>query len=160
MEGVYVLFKMGMTIVMVMIIFNLIRSTQNRNRKEHDQKKTVRTMTAPSGRTVTVQKTAAPTGAVIGGVVDTDGDGEISTTEYLAQKAREDEREHAMDDYRTRKTITENGRIRLASMIPDDGTVPSGCRIRICGYCGAENVLKNSDYAPDFQCYFCHTPLE
>ncbi len=160
MEGVYILFQMGMTIVIVMIIFNIIRSSQNRNRKNNAHKETGRTVATPSGRSVTVKKTAAPTGAVIGGVVDADRDGEISTTEYLAHKAREDEREHAIDDYQTRKTITDNGRIQLASMIPDDGVVPPGCRIRICGYCGAENVLKNSDYSPDFHCYFCHTPLE
>ena len=92
-------------------------------------------------------------------VVDTDGDGKISTTEYLAQKARLDEQEHIRDEYMTKQKLTQGGSLRLALQIPDDGMIPPGMRMCNCGYCGAENVLPQGLSQREFHCYFCHEQL-
>ena len=92
-------------------------------------------------------------------MVDTDGDGKISTTEYLAQKAREDEAEHRKDEYMTKQKLTQGGTLRLGLRIPDDGILPRGTRIVYCGYCGADNVVPNGVSEKGFHCYFCHEQL-
>ena len=92
-------------------------------------------------------------------MVDTDGDGKISTTEYLAEKAREDEAEHRKDEYMTKQKLTQGGTLRLGLRIPDDGVIPRGMRIVYCGYCGADNVVPNGVSEKGFHCYFCHEQL-
>ena len=80
---------------------------------------------------------------------------EVSTTEYLAEKARLDELEHKKEEMRQRVA---NSKYQLGAMIPDDGIVPPACKIIYCKYCGAENMLPRN-HRGQWHCYFCHDDL-
>lgn len=85
---------------------------------------------------------------------------DISTTEYLRQKALEDQREHEeearLEAMRLRR---ETGGRRAAQRHYDGDSIPRGMRLVRCGYCGAENLIGEREKQSDFTCYFCREIL-
>lgn len=85
---------------------------------------------------------------------------EQSTTAYLSEKARQDQREHVAEKLQEKKRMDQkygNRPVGGRYMLGDP--VPQGMKIVCCGYCGAENVVR-IDYRGDRDCYFCRTRLE
>lgn len=85
---------------------------------------------------------------------------DISTTEYLRQKALEDQQEHEeqarLEAMRLRR---ETGGRRAAQRHYDGDSIPKGMRLVRCGYCGAENLIGDYEKQSDFTCYFCREIL-
>ena len=109
-----------------------------------------------SGNGQTQRPAATPVSPV---PADRDGDGKVSTIEYLNMKAREDEIEHQKDEYLTQQKLTQGGLLKLGMRIPDDGMIPRGMRMVYCGYCGAENLVPGGLITDTHYCYFCHEKL-
>lgn len=85
---------------------------------------------------------------------------EVSTTEYLRQKAMEDQKEHEREARQEEARLRqESGRRRAAVRHYDGDSIPSGMRMVKCGYCGAENLVGNGQNQKDFTCYFCRERL-
>lgn len=84
---------------------------------------------------------------------------EISTMEYLEEKARQDAAEHARDKWEENKRLHQNyGGLRVAERLFDGDTVPGGKKCVVCNYCGAENLLPMMP-RERYSCYFCREPL-
>lgn len=84
---------------------------------------------------------------------------EISTMEYLEEKARQDAAEHARDKWEENKRLNRNyGGLRVAERLPAGDTAPDGKKCVICDYCGAENLIPMLP-RERFGCYFCREPL-
>lgn len=85
---------------------------------------------------------------------------DISTTEYLRQKALEDQQEHEEQArLEALRLHRETGGRRAAQRHYDGDSIPKGMRLVRCGYCGAENLIGNYDKQSDFTCYFCREIL-
>lgn len=85
---------------------------------------------------------------------------EVSTTEYLRQKALEDEREHADEARREAMRLHRETGGRPAGQRHFDGdSVPKGMRLVKCSYCGAENLIAEHHNQKDYTCYFCREIL-
>lgn len=85
---------------------------------------------------------------------------EKSTTELLREKAQLDEKEHVKEKYQQKAEEKKHyGDLRYAGRYLLGDEVPRGMRIVKCDYCGAENLLKNGDYASRYNCYFCRERL-
>lgn len=85
---------------------------------------------------------------------------EISTTEYLRQKALEDEKEHAEEARREAMRLSrETGGRPAAQRYCDGDSVPRGMRLVKCGYCGAENLIAEHHNQKDYTCCFCREIL-
>lgn len=85
---------------------------------------------------------------------------QISTTEYLRQKALEDQKEHEeAARLEAMRLHRETGGRRAAQRHYDGDSVPKGMRIVKCGYCGAENLIGDYQNQKDFTCYFCREIL-
>lgn len=85
---------------------------------------------------------------------------EISTTEYLRQKALEDEKEHAEEAMReARRLNRETGGRPAAQRHYDGDNIPRGMRLVKCSYCGAENLIAGHHNQKDYTCYFCREIL-
>lgn len=85
---------------------------------------------------------------------------QISTTEYLRQKALEDQKEHEeaarMEALRLHR---ETGGRMAAQRHYDGDSIPRGMRLVKCSYCGAENLIGDYQKQNDFTCYFCREIL-
>lgn len=83
-----------------------------------------------------------------------------STLDYLNEKARQDQREHAMEKMEERKRASvKYGNRSVGGRYLLGDPIPQGMKIVCCEYCGAENVVKIA-YRGDRDCYFCRTRLE
>lgn len=85
---------------------------------------------------------------------------EPSTLDYLNEKARQDQREHAIEKMEERKRASAKyGNRPVGGRYLLGDPIPQGMKIVCCAYCGAENVVKIG-YRGDRDCYFCRTRLE
>ncbi len=85
---------------------------------------------------------------------------ELSTLDYLNEKAKQDQREHAIEKMEERKRVSEKyGNRPVGGRYLLGDPIPQGMKIVCCEYCGAENVVKIG-YRGDRDCYFCRTRLE
>lgn len=85
---------------------------------------------------------------------------EPSTLDYLNEKARQDQREHAIEKMEERKRASAKyGNRPVGGRYLLGDPIPQGMKIVCCEYCGAENVVKIG-YRGDRDCYFCRTRLE
>lgn len=85
---------------------------------------------------------------------------DISTTEYLRQKALEDQREHEEEArLEAMRLHRETGGRRAAQRHYDGDSIPKGMRLVRCSYCGAENLIGDYEKQSDFTCYFCREIL-
>lgn len=85
---------------------------------------------------------------------------DISTTEYLRQKALEDQREHEEEArLEAMRLHRETGGRRAAQRHYDGDSIPNGMHLVKCGYCGAENLIGDHQKQSDFTCYFCREIL-
>ena len=83
-----------------------------------------------------------------------------STTDYLQEKARLDQVEHAKEKLAEDKRVSQKyGGRRTAMRYLIGDPVPNGSQLFICPYCGAENLVPAS-YHRDLNCYFCRTHLK
>lgn len=87
------------------------------------------------------------------------GQKKSSVTEYLGQKAAEDQREHAVEAYEQQKRMQKKyGSMPVAGRYILGDPVPKSCQLINCSYCGAENIVKMG-YRGGMSCYFCRTGL-
>lgn len=86
--------------------------------------------------------------------------GQQSTTAYLDEKAKEDQREHAREKMEENKRVSKKygGRPVAGRYLLGD-PIPHNLKIVYCSYCGAENLVPHN-YHGDKDCYFCRTHLE
>lgn len=83
-----------------------------------------------------------------------------STTEYLRQKAIEDEKEHAQQARKEAMRLhRETGGRSVALRHYDGDSIQKGMRLVKCSYCGAENLLPEYKKQEEFTCYFCREIL-
>jgi hypothetical protein len=83
-----------------------------------------------------------------------------STMAYLDEKAKQDQKEHAMEKMQEQKRTSEKyGNRSVGGRYLLGDPIPKGMKIVYCEYCGAENLVK-IDYRNDRDCYFCRTHLE
>lgn len=83
-----------------------------------------------------------------------------STTEYLRQKAIEDEKEHAQQAREEAMRLhRETGGRSVALRHYDGDSIPKGMRLVKCSYCGAENLIPEYKKQEEFTCYFCREIL-
>ena len=109
--------------------------------------------TVPQHRTMTQTKSVSskPVQPVADGA-------DRSTTDYLEQKAMEDQREHAKEKMEERIRLSEKygGRAIAMRYLPGD-RIPHGMRVVNCSYCNAENLVET--IRTERACYFCRTKL-
>lgn len=87
-------------------------------------------------------------------------DAKESTTEYLRKKAALDQIEHKKEKMQQQREEKANyGHINYAGRHVDGDSVPGGCRLVTCEYCGADNVISFRDNPHKFNCYFCRESL-
>ncbi|MGN0132512.1 MAG: hypothetical protein ACI4AA_08725 [Lachnospiraceae bacterium] len=85
---------------------------------------------------------------------------ETSTMDYLNEKAKQDQREHAIEKMQENKRVDRKyGNRPVGGRYLLGDPVPSGMRIVYCPYCGAENLVKIG-FRDDRDCYFCRSRLE
>lgn len=85
---------------------------------------------------------------------------EISTMEYLEEKARQDAAEHAREKWEENRRLHQNyGGLSVAERLFDGDTVPGGKKCVVCKYCGAENLVPMMS-REHYGCYFCREPLQ
>lgn len=85
---------------------------------------------------------------------------EDSVTEYLRQKALEDEKAHAQEARIEEMRLHHETGGRMPAMRHYDGdSIPKGMHIVRCRYCAAENLIRDGQKQSDFTCYFCREIL-
>lgn len=130
-----------------------LSNTQNVNRTTASSKNT-RTTATGMKQTGGTQKAAKPKKE------SADIDTGRSTTEYLQEKAWQDQIEHAKEKAEEMKRLDKKygGQIVGRRYLLGD-PVPRGMRIFRCPYCAAENLVEASYYSGK-DCYFCRTQLK
>jgi len=85
---------------------------------------------------------------------------EKSTMDYLQEKAKADQIEHAKEKFEEAKRLDAvHGRKPAAGRYMLGDPIPHGHKIIYCPYCAAENIVPNLYYG-DKSCYFCRTHLK
>lgn|GEM_PF-5413284 len=89
----------------------------------------------------------------------TEADKKPKTTDYLAEKAKQDEIQHVIEKREEQQRVERKygGQPTGMRYLLGD-PVPAGMRIVVCEYCGAENLVKIT-YHGGCDCYFCRTAL-
>lgn len=83
----------------------------------------------------------------------------MSTTDYLRQKAVLDEADHLQDKRQEEmRTRWETGGLPSAQRLYEGDSVPQGMRVIKCSYCGAENLVPQGS-RQKYTCYFCREEL-
>lgn len=82
-----------------------------------------------------------------------------SVTEYLHEKAMQDEAEHRKEKMReAMKERKYHGFINTAQRLYPGDPIPPNMRVSICPYCAAENLIPARDESK-YHCYFCRHEL-
>ena len=77
----------------------------------------------------------------------------MSTTDYLRQKAVLDEADHLQDKRQEEmRTRWETGGLPSAQRLYEGDSVPQGMRVIKCSYCGAENLVPQGS-RQKYTCY-------
>lgn len=85
---------------------------------------------------------------------------ETSTMDYLNEKAKQDQREHAIEKMQEQKRVDQlHGNRPVGGRYMLGDPIPAGMKIVNCGYCGAENIVKIG-YHSGCDCCFCRSHLE
>ena len=85
---------------------------------------------------------------------------DMSTTDYLRQKANLDEADHRQEKQQEfRRARWETGGLPAAKRLYEGDSVPQGMRRVACSYCGADNLLPQGS-GQKYTCYFCREELE
>lgn len=85
---------------------------------------------------------------------------DISTTEYLRQKALTDEKEHREEARQEASRLDRKAGGRMAARRYIEGdSIPKEMHIEKCSYCGAENLIADYKRKEEFTCYFCREML-
>ena len=108
--------------------------------------------TGSSGSTITPSASVFTT-------KEKDGNESPSVTEYLAEKARKDQIEHAKEKQQENRRLAEkSGGLAPAERLYDGDPVPNGKFCVCCSYCAAENLIPVGSRI-QYSCYFCREPL-
>lgn len=84
---------------------------------------------------------------------------DMSTTDYLRQKAVLDEADHMQDRQQEEmRARWETGGLPSARRLYEGDSVPQGMRVIKCSYCGAENLVPQGS-RQKYTCYFCREEL-
>ena len=82
-----------------------------------------------------------------------------SVTDYLAEKARKDQIEHAREKQQESQRLAEkSGGLTPAERLYDGDPIPNGKFCVCCSYCAAENLIPVGS-CMKYSCYFCREPL-
>ena len=82
-----------------------------------------------------------------------------SVTDYLAEKARKDQIEHAREKQQESQRLAEkSGGLTPAERLYDGDPIPNGKFCVCCSYCAAENLIPVGSRMK-YSCYFCREPL-
>lgn len=101
-------------------------------------------------------QTEVKTESSVWGTDDVDGG---SVTDYLAEKARQDQISHAEEKREEdRRLNAKSGGLQAAERLYEGELVPSGKHCVVCSYCAAENLIPNGSRMR-YSCYFCREPL-
>ncbi len=103
-----------------------------------------------------VQKSKQTPGA--GGLTDAD---ELSTTEMLAQKAKQDQVEHRKEQMEHRQHEQKYyGNYHYARRYLLGDPVAASDKLIYCPNCAAENLIKLHENPRKYNCYFCRAKLD
>lgn len=84
---------------------------------------------------------------------------EGSVTDYLAEKARQDQISHAEEKREeNRRLDVKSGGRQAAERLYEGDLVPNGKHCVVCAYCAANNLIPNGSRIR-YSCYFCREPL-
>ena len=84
---------------------------------------------------------------------------DMSTTDYLRQKAVLDEADHRQEMRQEEmRARWETGGLPSARRLYEGDSVPQGMRVIKCSYCGAENLVPQGS-RQKYTCYFCREEL-
>lgn len=84
---------------------------------------------------------------------------DMSTTDYLRQKAVLDEADHLQEMRQEEmRARWETGGLPSARRLYEGDSVPQGMRVIKCSYCGAENLAPQGS-RQKYTCYFCREEL-
>lgn len=84
---------------------------------------------------------------------------DMSTTDYLRQKAVLDEADHLQERRQEEmRARWETGGLPSARRLYEGDSVPQGMRVIKCSYCGAENLVPQGS-RQKYTCYFCREEL-
>ncbi len=112
-----------------------------------------RTSAAAKGSTGTARRSA-------GADADAGSGADMSTTEYLRQKALEDAKDHARENSQEERRLHQETGGRMTGMRHLEWEeVPKGTRVVRCRYCAAENLISEYRKPEDYTCYFCREVL-
>lgn len=85
---------------------------------------------------------------------------DVSTMEYLRQKAVEDEKAHEEEARLEAARLSRESGGRLAARRYTDGdSIPKGMHVVTCRYCGAENLIPDNKVQSEYTCCFCREIL-
>ena len=88
------------------------------------------------------------------------GEADMSTPDYLRQKAVLDEAEHRQEKRQeNQRARWETGGLPAAKRLYEGDSVPQGMRRVTCSYCGADNLVPQGS-RQKYTCYFCREELE
>ena len=159
-------------IVIFVIIFNSVKKakggssktarTAERDAERDSWNRRFAKSAAPSAGTGREKKTesAKRTSAAAAKKTSPGPDQELSTTEYLRQKALEDAREHAAEKKQENlRLYHETGGKMPGQRHLSWDTVPRDMKVVRCGYCGAENLIPERSNRKNYTCYFCREDL-
>lgn len=149
-------------LIFLIIIIVVVRNVMEQKKKSGGASKSAAPVSGTAGNKAKSAKQAskATAGAETWNINDGSAAEDISTTEYLRQKALEDQREHEEEARREAMRLRrETGGRRAAQRHYDGDSIPRGMRPVRCGYCGAENLIGDYEKQSDFTCYFCREIL-
>lgn len=114
----------------------------------------------PAGTAPEKNKKEGIKNAAYSAVQKKEEESDMSTTDYLRQKAVLDEAGHRQEkrqeDQRAR---WETGGLPAAKRLIEGDSVPQGMRRVACSYCGADNLVPQGS-RQRYTCYFCREELE
>lgn len=131
-------------------------TTQGESKRENTAQYTgTKSMTASTGN---IGSKSKPSANVFSASEKDCGEGS-SVTEYLAEKARKDQIEHAKEKQLESQRLAEkSGGLTPAERLYDGDPVPAGKFCVCCSYCAAENLIPIGNRI-QYSCYFCREPL-
>lgn len=146
--------------VIIRVIIKAFRKKNTEQRRTPDATQVYRTPVQQTGQRVsgtTSGKSVSSAGQVSAKTEPVST--EKSTTDYLSEKARQDQIEHAREKREESARIEKKaGGLQAAGRLLPGDPIPAGQHCVICGYCAAENLIADGSRMR-YSCYFCREPL-
>ncbi len=82
-----------------------------------------------------------------------------SMTAFLDRKAKQEANERKLSEWKTQQEEKKSyGTLQVGKELPLGAPVPKGNVVKVCPYCGAENLVPYGS-SQKFHCFFCRTSL-